>query len=63
MSFFLSAFGLMMILEGLPCFCSPNSIKEFAKKIPAIPEKTLQIMGLILMLTGLGFVYIGREIV
>ena len=62
MSFFLSALGLMMIFEGLPCFCFPNLVKEFAQKIPGFTGGTLRTLGLILMLVGLAVVYLGKEI-
>ena len=62
MCLFLSALGLMMVFEGLPCFFSPSLIKELAQKIPEVSDGTLRTTGLILMLAGLGIVFLGKEI-
>lgn len=63
MSLFLSAAGLMMILEGVPYFCLPSQVKEVAKRLPELPDSTLRIFGFFLMLLGLLVVYIGRKVV
>ena len=63
MSLFLSALGLMMIFEGIPYFCIPSQVKEFAKKLPELNDSTLRTIGFFLMLVGLGVVYVGRMIV
>ncbi|KMP11668.1 hypothetical protein UZ36_03795 [Candidatus Nitromaritima sp. SCGC AAA799-C22] len=62
MGLFLSALGLMMIFEGIPYFCAPSQVKNFAQKIPEVPNHTLRIIGFILMLLGLTVVYLGRSI-
>ena len=59
MSFFLSAVGLMMVFEGIPCFCFPRKIKLFAQKLPEIPDSTLRVVGFFLMMIGLLVVYLG----
>ncbi|MDA0692218.1 MAG: DUF2065 domain-containing protein [Nitrospinae bacterium] len=62
MSIFLAALGLMMVFEGIPYFCFPAQVKAFARKIPEIPDTTLRIVGLFLMLLGLAVAYFGRFI-
>ena len=59
MSFFLSALGLMMVLEGIPYFCFPQKVKLFAQKLPEIPDFTLRVVGFFLMMIGLLVVYLG----
>ncbi|MEE9259170.1 MAG: DUF2065 domain-containing protein [Nitrospinaceae bacterium] len=62
MGLFLSALGLMMVFEGIPYFCFPSQVKNFAQKIPEIPNGTLRVIGIILMLAGLAVVYFGRAL-
>ena len=62
MGLFLSALGLMMIFEGIPYFCSPSQVKNFAQKIGEIPDRILRILGFALMLLGLTVVYFGRTL-
>ena len=59
MSFFLSALGLMMVLEGIPYFCFPQKVKLFAQKLPEIPDSTLRVVGFFLMMIGLLVVFLG----
>ena len=59
MTLFLSAFGLMMVFEGIPYFCFPEQVKSFARKIPDIPDNILRVVGFCLMMAGLLVVYFG----
>ena len=59
MTLFLSAFGLMMVFEGIPYFCFPEQGKAFARKIPDIPDNILRVGGFCLMMAGLLVVYFG----
>ena len=61
MSLFLSALGLMMIFEGIPYFCAPSQVKNFAQKIPELSNSTLRLIGLVLMVLGLMVAYFGRS--
>ncbi len=54
------ALGLMMILEGIPCFGFPDQLKELARKLPELENSALRFIGLALMLMGLVMVYLGR---
>lgn len=62
MSLFITALGLMMVFEGIPYFCFPARFKEWASKISQIPDGTLRIIGLVVMILGLGLVYIGKSL-
>lgn len=53
----------MLIIEGLPYFAFPEQVKEFAKKLPDIPDSILRGLGFLLMISGLLIVYIGRRYV
>ena len=54
------ALGLMMILEGIPCFGFPDHLKELARKLPELQNNVLRFIGLGMMLAGLVLVYIGK---
>lgn len=61
MDFFLCVIGMVMILEGLPYFAFPEKIKRFILKIVETPDPALRTLGLFLMLSGLGLVYLGKR--
>jgi len=61
MKFFLCVLGMVFIVEGLPYVAFPGKIKAYLSKLLAIPDSTLQIMGLFAMLTGVLLVYFGRS--
>jgi len=59
--YFLCVFGMVLIVEGLPYFVVPGKIKVWVQKLAELPDSSLRMMGLILMLAGLGMVYVGRS--
>ena len=59
--YFLCVFGMVMIVEGLPYFAVPGKIKVWVQKLPELPDSSLRVIGLLLMLAGLGLVYLGRS--
>ena len=59
--FFLSVIGMVMIIEGLPYFAFPEKMKAWILKVLELPEGTLRKFGLVLMVIGLGLVYIGKQ--
>jgi uncharacterized protein YjeT (DUF2065 family) len=61
MSYFLCVIGMVLIIEAIPYIAFPRWIKLFARYIENVPEKTLQIIGFLAALTGLGFIYLGRH--
>jgi hypothetical protein len=52
---------MVMIVEGLPYFAFPEKMKNWVQKISEIPHDALRRFGFVLMLIGLGFVYLGRS--
>jgi uncharacterized protein YjeT (DUF2065 family) len=50
----------MMIFEGIPYFCFPTQLKEYAAKLTELPNGTLRTIGFIIMIIGLGVAYIGK---
>ncbi len=61
MEFFLCVIGMVMIFEGLPYFAFPQKMKTWILKILELPEGTLRKFGFILMLIGLGLIYVGKN--
>jgi uncharacterized protein YjeT (DUF2065 family) len=61
MKYFLCVVGMVMIVEGLPYFAAPSKIRVLVQKLAELPDSTLRIMGLLLMLAGLGLVYFGTR--
>jgi hypothetical protein len=59
--FFLCVLGLVFIVEGLPYFAFPAQIKQYLVKLLEIPDRTLRILGLGAIVTGLLLVYFGRR--
>ena len=61
MMYFLSVLGMVLIVEGLPYFAFPVRMKEWLLRIAATPDGQLRRVGLVLMVIGLGLVYMGRS--
>lgn len=62
MAFFLLVIGMVMIVEGLPYFAFPESIKIWLEKVSAMPAADLRRLGFVLMVAGLGLVYWGKRL-
>jgi uncharacterized protein YjeT (DUF2065 family) len=60
MKFFLCVLGMVMIVEGLPYFAFPEKMKFWVQKVLEMPDSTLRKFGLVLMITGLWMVYMGK---
>ncbi len=54
----LTAIALLLILEGLLPFASPESIKKVYKTMSETPESTLRKVGLASIVAGLVLLYI-----
>jgi hypothetical protein len=61
MEYFLCVLGLVMIVEGLPYFAAPARMKDWIRRLAELPNPTLRFTGFILMMVGLGLVYLGRR--
>ena len=57
---FWAALALVLVLEGLIPFVSPRGYKSMVQQMAAMPEQTLRIVGMVLMVGGLLFLYLVR---
>ena len=53
----LQALALVLIIEGILPFLSPNGWRNTMQQIAQMPDQALRIAGLISMLVGLGLLY------
>ena len=60
MKFFLCVIGMVMIVEGLPYFAFPEKMKFWVQKVLEMPDSALRKFGLVLMITGLWMIYVGK---
>ncbi|MFO7714770.1 DUF2065 domain-containing protein [Desulfosarcina sp.] len=61
MDYFLCVIGMVMIIEGVPYFAAPDQMKRWMAKIMEMAPGSLRRFGLVMMVTGLFMVYIGRR--
>lgn len=61
MEFFLCVAGMVMVVEGLPYFAFPEKMKRLVAQVLAMPERSLRTFGLVLMLTGVFLVALGKR--
>ena len=58
---FLSAIGLIFILEGILLFSSPNRLKKILQIITIYPESKIRIIGGMSILIGIVLLWIIRK--
>jgi uncharacterized protein YjeT (DUF2065 family) len=58
---FLCVLGLVFIIEGLPYFAFPDKLKTYLVKMAELSDRTLRILGFVLLVAGLGLLYLGRS--
>ena len=58
MELFISAIGLLLIIEGLPYFINPNGMKGMARYLMTVETKNLRIGGFVMMTCGLAILYV-----
>jgi uncharacterized protein YjeT (DUF2065 family) len=63
MEFFLCVIGMVMIVEGIPYFVSPDKMKRMISMVTELPDPSLRWFGGVLMAAGLVVVYISKSIV
>lgn len=61
MQFFLSVLGMVMVVEGLPYFAFPEKMKLLIQQLLEMPESALRKFGFVLMLAGVGLIYMGKR--
>jgi uncharacterized protein YjeT (DUF2065 family) len=52
------ALGLMLVLEGIGPFLSPEAMRRVFDQATRLDDTTLRIVGLCSMLIGIGFLYL-----
>lgn len=57
MELFMTALGLVLIIEGLPYFISPQMMQRYALLMASMDGRVLRFGGFTLMLAGLGILY------
>jgi uncharacterized protein len=57
----LSALGLFFVFEGMMLFLSPRLWRRMMQQVVAQSDLSIQVIGLISMLIGLGLVCLARE--
>lgn len=57
MKFFWCVVGVVLVIEGIPWFMSPQGFKRMLLQMLPIPEGTLRLLGFLLMVSGLLTVY------
>ncbi len=60
MSDFWAALALVLVLEGMMPFLSPQGYRETVRKLAEIPDRQLRIFGFISMVLGVLFLYLVR---
>jgi len=61
MEYFLCVMGMVLVVEGLPYLAFPDKLKTYLRKLTAIPDTTLRIMGSLAVIVGLLLIYFGRS--
>jgi hypothetical protein len=52
---------MVMVVEGLPYFAFPEKMKMLIQKVLEMPDSTVRKFGFVLMLMGIGLVYMGKR--
>jgi uncharacterized protein YjeT (DUF2065 family) len=55
---FFSALALMLVLEGILPFLSPSLWRETMRQLSQLQDKTIRIVGAVLMLVGVGVLFV-----
>lgn len=58
----LSILGALLVLEGIPYFGFPGTVKRWALVLQEMPEKTLRILGLVIMAVGIILLFAVRSL-
>ncbi len=57
MKFLVSVIGVILVLEGMPWFLSPQTMKKTLLQLAMLPDATLRLLGALLMAAGLMVVH------
>ena len=59
---FLAAVALILVIEGVMPFLSPDTMRRTMQQIAQLPDKTLRIIGLVSMISGSLLLYWVRQL-
>lgn len=59
MKYFICVLGMVLVIEGLPYFTFPGSLKTYLIRLIQIPDTTLRVFGAVAVLAGLALIYFG----
>ncbi len=57
---FLAGFALLLVIEGIAPFVSPDALRQALQKLIQVPDRTLRVIGLLSMLSGALLLYFVR---
>ncbi len=60
MEYFLSVVGMVFIIEAVPYILFPAKVKEVARYIEKLSDRTLNIIGLVLAFSGIAVIYTAK---
>jgi len=58
--FLLTAFGLMLVIEGILPFLSPPRFRDYVRRLGDLDDRSLRLAGLAAMVTGALIVFLLR---
>ncbi|MBI2412048.1 MAG: DUF2065 domain-containing protein [Deltaproteobacteria bacterium] len=58
----LSILGALLVLEGIPYFGFPRAVKHWALALQEMPERTLRILGFVIMAVGIVLLFAVRSL-
>ncbi len=61
MAFFLTVLGVVLVVEGIPWFLSPERARSLLRHLAGVPAEALRTVGFFLMLLGLVLVWFGTR--
>ncbi len=63
MDFIICVIGMVMVIEGIPYFASPDKMKKVLEVVLNLPDSNLRRFGFFMMAGGIALVYIGKRII
>ncbi len=58
----LSILGALLVLEGIPYFGFPRAVKRWALVLQDMPDRTLRILGFVIMVVGIILLFAVRSL-
>ncbi|MFO7982736.1 MAG: DUF2065 domain-containing protein [Desulfuromonadales bacterium] len=60
--FWLTIFGCVLFVEGIPYFLSPKMVKQMAMRVIQMQESSMRTMGFCLLAAGLLLVFVATRL-